>query len=33
MSELERMSLEAIGEFEGLKKDMKALEEELMQGE
>ncbi len=32
MSELERMSLEAISEFEGLKKDMKALEEELMQG-
>lgn len=31
MSELERMSLEAIGEFEGLKKDMKELEEELMQ--
>ena len=30
MSELERMSLEAIGEFEGLKKDMKELEEELM---
>ncbi|MBR6527339.1 MAG: citrate/2-methylcitrate synthase [Lachnospiraceae bacterium] len=31
MSELERMSLEAIGEFEDLKKDMKELEEELMQ--
>ena len=29
MSELERMSLEAIGEFEDLKKDMKELEEEL----